>query len=141
MPDWNPASHGDLIRAGRTVDTSHLVVSKGMTRDLPCVGMTRGRERKSRGPPRREQFGAYRLVQAGAGAQCDGRYVAVELVERHSGGQPERERRVLLFPCPADATGKVQVGPEFDEDFTVQVGGEVLGPTRLAKHDLVKPSA
>ena len=33
------------VAQGRTVDTAHLVVSEGMTRDLLYVGMTRGRER------------------------------------------------------------------------------------------------
>lgn len=32
-----------LVAQRRTVDTSHLVVSEGMTRDLLYVGMTRGR--------------------------------------------------------------------------------------------------
>jgi conjugative relaxase-like TrwC/TraI family protein len=32
------------VAQGRTVDTAHLVVSEGMTRDLLYVGMTRGRE-------------------------------------------------------------------------------------------------
>ncbi len=34
-----------FVAQGRTVDTAHLVVSEGMTRDLLYVGMTRGRER------------------------------------------------------------------------------------------------
>jgi conjugative relaxase-like TrwC/TraI family protein len=33
-----------FVAQGRTVDTSHLVVSEGMNRDLLYVGMTRGRE-------------------------------------------------------------------------------------------------
>jgi AAA domain len=33
-----------FVAQGRTVDTTHLVVSEGMTRDLLYVGMTRGRE-------------------------------------------------------------------------------------------------
>ena len=33
------------VAQGRTVDTAHLVVSEGMTRDLLYVGMTRGREK------------------------------------------------------------------------------------------------
>jgi conjugative relaxase-like TrwC/TraI family protein len=33
-----------FVAQGRTVDTAHLVVSEGMTRDLLYVGMTRGRE-------------------------------------------------------------------------------------------------
>lgn len=33
-----------FVAQGRTVDTSHLVVSEGMSRDLLYVGMTRGRE-------------------------------------------------------------------------------------------------
>jgi hypothetical protein len=40
-----PAYAGNVFVAqGRTVDTAHLVVSEGMTRDLLFVGMTRGRE-------------------------------------------------------------------------------------------------
>jgi hypothetical protein len=33
------------VAQGRTVDTAHLVLAEGMTRDLLYVGMTRGRER------------------------------------------------------------------------------------------------
>ena len=33
-----------FVAQGRTVDTAHLVVSEGMSRDLLYVGMTRGRE-------------------------------------------------------------------------------------------------
>ena len=43
------------VAQGATVDTSHLVVSEGMSRDLLYVGMTRGREKNAvhvvAGPP------------------------------------------------------------------------------------------
>lgn len=43
------------VAQGRTVDTAHLVIAEGMTRDMLYVGMTRGRERNQAhvvtGPP------------------------------------------------------------------------------------------
>src|SRR5205807_2532698 len=60
-----------FVAQGRTVDTTHLVVSEGMTRDLLYVGMTRGRQENHAhvvtGPPdpadlTREQREAYTMA-------------------------------------------------------------------------------
>jgi conjugative relaxase-like TrwC/TraI family protein len=69
------------VAQGRTVDTAHLVVSEGMTRDLLYVGMTRGRESNHAhvvtGPPdpadmsRQERYAFTRAAIQRAGELLD----------------------------------------------------------------------
>lgn len=65
-----------FVAQGRTVDTSHLVVSESMSRDLLYVGMTRGREENLAhvvtGPPDSADL-SYAEREAYAGAAMDRR--------------------------------------------------------------------
>ena len=127
------------VAQGRTIDTGHLVVSEGMTRDLLYTGSTRGRDKNTihvvtgapdpaqPGRAEREAYAdaairqAHELRQAGDAAAADA--VSFRMPDRPSGRQMAPWEAVLAQAMQRkDPEGTALEAMQAAQDFATHTG-------------------